>query len=65
MGFRTDKENANYVGVAENIKDSISFLRWAVGIKAGWRARNPKTQIRNSGLILINTVTINGNKSLI
>ena len=47
MGFRTDKENANYVGVAENTKDSISFLGWAVGIKAGWRARNPKSQIMN------------------
>jgi len=54
MRFRTDKENANYVTVAENVRESIKdgvskeeLLGWAVGIKAGWRARNPKSQVRN------------------
>ena len=53
MRFRTDKENANYVDVAKNVRESITdgvskeeLLGWAVGIKAGWRARNPKSQVK-------------------
>ena len=49
MRFRTDKENANYVDVARNVRESIEdgvskdeLLSWAVGIKAGWRTRHPK-----------------------
>ena len=49
MRFRTDKENANYKDVAENVRESIrdgvsreELLSWAVGIKAGWRTRHPK-----------------------
>jgi len=53
MRFRTDKENANYVDVAKNVRESITdgvskeeLLGWAVGIKTGWRARNPKSQVK-------------------
>jgi hypothetical protein len=49
MRFRTDKQDANYITVARNVKESIEdgvtrdeLVSWAVDIKAGWRSRNPK-----------------------
>ena len=49
MRFRTDKEKANFITVAENVQESIKdgvskqeLLEWAVDIKAGWRKRHPK-----------------------
>jgi mRNA guanylyltransferase len=49
MRFRTDKEHANFIGVAKNVQESIvdgvsreELVSWAVDIKAGWRTRNPK-----------------------
>lgn len=49
MRFRMDKENANFVKVAENVEESIrdgvskdELIKWAVDIKAGWRKRHPK-----------------------
>ena len=49
MRFRTDKEKANYISVAENVEESIKdgvsreeLVNWAVDIKAGWRLRHPK-----------------------
>jgi mRNA guanylyltransferase len=49
MRFRTDKEKANYITVAENVQESIKdgvsreeLVNWAVNIKAGWRSRHPK-----------------------
>jgi mRNA guanylyltransferase len=50
MRFRMDKENANFVKVAENVEESIKdgvskeeLIKWAVDIKAGWRTRHPRT----------------------
>jgi mRNA guanylyltransferase len=49
MRFRTDKEKANFITVAENVQESIKdgvskqeLVEWAVDIKAGWRKRHPK-----------------------
>jgi mRNA guanylyltransferase len=49
MRFRTDKEKANYIDVAANVRESIKdgvskqeLVVWATDIKAGWRKRHPK-----------------------